>query len=305
MSQMNSLYKRYPCRDQQINSLTAILTRDTSKPPALILYGTEATGKTVVAKAVLDEIGIAYAYVSCKECITVRHIFEKAYTSCVALVGAPNGTQGSEQKSPRPDSVNNLAVMLQKLLLHSRPIILVLDGVDKQREITSTILSGVARMGDMIENLTVVLVVTAYGPRLLNSSEPPSIHFPAYSKEECVKILSLSPKSIFEIDNETEYSSEMENEDRWLWTQCCSAIWDIMGKYAARNVNALKDVVDELWPSLVRPIVENEYGIRDFPKLFNRLKNEELRHSEEIYLASRIVTSSKIPSDGDLEASNS
>ncbi|KAK6528658.1 hypothetical protein TWF694_003912 [Orbilia ellipsospora] len=96
----------------------------------------------------------------------------------------------------------------------------------------------------------------------------------------------------------------MENEDRWLWTQCCSAIWDIMGKYAARNVNALKDVVDELWPSLVRPIVENEYGIRDFPKLFNRLKNEELRHSEEIYLASRIVTSSKIPSDGDLEASN-
>ncbi|KAF3902013.1 hypothetical protein AA313_de0203270 [Arthrobotrys entomopaga] len=95
----------------------------------------------------------------------------------------------------------------------------------------------------------------------------------------------------------------MENEDRWLWTQCCSAIWDIMGKYAARNVNILKDVVDELWPSLVHPIIENEYGIRDFPKLFNRLKNEELRQSEEIYLASRIVTS-KPPSHGESEVSN-
>ncbi|KAK6363310.1 hypothetical protein TWF730_000748 [Orbilia blumenaviensis] len=166
---------------------------------------------------------------------------------------------------------------------------LVLDAVDKQREMTPTMLSGLARMGEIINNLTVIMIVTVSSTRLLNISEPPSIHFPAYNKEECVKILSLNPKSIFEVDEEDEYSEEMEQEDRWLWAQCCSAVWDIMGKYAARNLNALKDVVDELWPSLIQPIVDNEYGTRDFPKLFNRLKNEKLRNSEESYVSMQIT----------------
>ncbi|KAF3941222.1 hypothetical protein ABW19_dt0205768 [Dactylella cylindrospora] len=157
---------------------------------------------------------------------------------------------------------------------------------------TPVILSGLARMAQMIPNLTIVMVVTSYGTRLLNITEPPSIHFPAYSKEECVKILSLAPKSIFEIDEDDEYSAEMEEEDRWLWAQCCSAIWDTMGKYAARNINSLRDVMDELWPSLIKPITDNEYGIRDFPKLFNRLKNEKLRNNEESFIISSVTMKS-------------
>src|SRR4051794_34139736 len=114
------------------------------------------------------------------------------------------------------------------------------------------------------------MVVTSFGTRFFSTLEPPSIHFPAYNKEECVKVLSLHPKSIFELDEGDEYSAEMEEEDRWLWTQCCSAVWDTMGKYAARNINELRDVMEELWQPLIQPIIDNEYGIRDFPKLFNR-----------------------------------
>lgn len=141
------------------------------------------------------------------------------------------------------------------------------------------------------------MLATSFGTRFLATMEPPSIHFPAYSKEECVKILSLKPKSIFEIDEEDEYSAEMEEEDRWLWAQCCSAVWDSMGKSTARNVNELRDLVEELWAPLIQPIIDNEYGTRDFAKLFNRLKNEKLRNNEELYVSSKITarTSSTAP----------
>ncbi|KAF3280745.1 hypothetical protein TWF970_002445 [Orbilia oligospora] len=283
---LESLNARFPCRERQIDGLAALLGQDDiPAPPVLVLYGTEATGKSTIVKAVLEEFEIPYAYVSCKECITARHVFEKAYTSCDALVS--NGEEKGRQI--RPDSVNALAGQLQKLIPSSGKIVLVLDAIDKQREVTPTMLSGLARIGEVIRNLTVIMIVTVSSTRLLNISEPPSIYFPAYNKEECVKILSLNPKSIFEVDEEDEYSEEMEQEDRWLWAQCCSAVWDIMGKYAARNLNALKDVVDELWPSLIQPIVDNEYGTRDFPKLFNRLKNEKLRNSEESYVSMQIT----------------
>ncbi|KAK6357016.1 hypothetical protein TWF718_001347 [Orbilia javanica] len=285
---LESLNARFPCRERQIDDLAALISQDDiPAPPVLVLYGTEATGKSTIAKAVLDEFEIPYAYVSCKECVTARHVFEKAYTSCDALITPSNGEDKGRQV--RPDSVNALAGQLQKLIPNSGKIVLVLDAVDKQREMTPTMLSGLARIGEVIKNLTVIMIVTVSSTRLLNISEPPSVHFPAYNKEECVKILSLNPKSIFEVDEEDEYSEEMEEEDQWLWGQCCSAVWDIMGKYAARNLNALKDVVDELWPSLIQPIVDNEYGTRDFPKLFNRLKNEKLRNSEESYVSMQIT----------------
>ncbi|KAF3120591.1 hypothetical protein TWF569_003100 [Orbilia oligospora] len=285
---LESLNARFPCRERQIDGLAALLGQDDiPAPPVLVLYGTEATGKSTIVKAVLEEFEIPYAYVSCKECITARHVFEKAYTSCDALISPSNGEERGRQI--RPDSVNALAGQLQKLIPSSGKIVLVLDAIDKQREVTPTMLSGLARIGEVIKNLTVIMIVTVSSTRLLNISEPPSIYFPAYNKEECVKILSLNPKSIFEVDEEDEYSEEMEQEDRWLWAQCCSAVWDIMGKYAARNLNALKDVVEELWPSLIQPIVDNEYGTRDFPKLFNRLKNEKLRNSEESYVSMQIT----------------
>ncbi|KAK6341076.1 hypothetical protein TWF696_009383 [Orbilia brochopaga] len=298
MHSLESLYTQYPCREQQIKELALVLTQaKISSPPALILYGTEATGKTTIAKAVLDEFNVPHAYIRCKECVTSRHLFEKALAGCGTLAVSRTENQGqsasifeatAKQPQLRPDSVNTLTGQLQKLLAHVGKVVLVLDGVDRQREITPAILSGLCQMGRIISNLTVVMIVSVHGARLMNIADPPSIHFPAYNKDQCVKILSLKPMSIFNLEEEDDYSTEMQEEDNWLWGQSCSAVWDIMGRHAARNIISLRDVMRQLWPLLIQPINDKEYGIRDFPKLLNRFKSDRLRNNEEFYMYPRI-----------------
>ncbi|KAJ6262149.1 hypothetical protein Dda_2954 [Drechslerella dactyloides] len=142
------------------------------------------------------------------------------------------------------------------------------------------------------------MIVNVHGARLMSTAEPPSIHFPAYNKDECVKVLSLNPMSIFDMEEEDDYSAEMQEEDNWLWGQSCSAVWEIMGKHAARNVTSLGDLMRQLWPLLIQPILDKEYGIRDFPKLLNRLKNDKLRNNEESYVYSRIGGSQSLEPEG-------
>jgi len=139
------------------------------------------------------------------------------------------------------------------------------------------------------------MIVTVPRIRFVNLSEPPYVFFPAYKKEECVNILALNPKSIFgrhgsdDSESEEEYNEDMAKEDQWLWAQCCSATWDTLGKYVARNVVELRDAVDEIWEPLIQPILRNEFGTRDFSKLFNVLKNEKLKNREENFVSNTIV----------------
>ncbi|KAF3912950.1 hypothetical protein ABW21_db0202856 [Orbilia brochopaga] len=296
MYPLDSLYTNYPCRGQQIKELALLLTQaNIPSPPALVLYGTEATGKSTITKAVLDEFDVPHAYIRCKECVTSRHLFEKALAGCWELVfsqaersGHSAGTLDAAAKQVRPDSMNTLASLLQKVLVDAGKVVLVLDDIDKQKEITPAVLSGLYQMGRIISNLTIVMIVNVHGTRLMNTADLPSIQFPAYTKDECVKILSLRPMSIFDLEEEDDYTTEMQEEDNWLWGQSCSAIWDIMGRHAARNVTSMTDVMHQLWPLLIQPINDKEYGIRDFPKLLNRLKNDNLRNNEEMFMYARI-----------------
>src|SRR5436305_4285564 len=133
------------------------------------------------------------------------------------------------------------------------------------------------------------MVITLPSMRFLSSLEPFYLHFPAYGKDDIVNILALQPKSIFKLDEDEEYTPEMAEEDSWLWTQCCSAVWDTLGKYAARDIYEMRDILEKVWDPLIQPILENEYGIRDFAKLFNRLKTEKLRNREDSFVSKRIT----------------
>jgi origin recognition complex subunit 5 len=120
-------------------------------------------------------------------------------------------------------------------------------------------------------------------PRLLHLSGAPHIHFPPYNKDESIQILSLDPPKIFPkpVDESYDYGDEEEDEDiAWLWPRYCSAVWDTVGRAASRDLASFKSLCHKLWKPFVQPILDGQFGTRDFSKLLVARKgifqNEDL-----------------------------
>lgn len=79
-------------------------------PPAIILHGLEATGKTLVLRALLEATGTRHAWLACHECITARHLTERIGATFSAVLGIPSTVQ------QRCESASALAVYLQQIL---------------------------------------------------------------------------------------------------------------------------------------------------------------------------------------------
>jgi origin recognition complex subunit 5 len=65
----------------------------------------------------------------------------------------------------------------------------------------------------------------------------------------------------------------------YLWPKYCSAVWDAIGKAAARDLRSFRNVCDRLWRPFVQPIIDGQFGTRDFSKLL--VSRKALFQSEE------------------------
>ena len=127
---LDAIDRRYPCRAVQLTQLSALvgdvglpppkiatrlwadLTEKNSipSPPAIVLHGLEATGKTLVLRALLEATGTRHAWLACHECITARHLTERIGATFSAVLGIPSAVQ------QRCESASALAVYLQQIL---------------------------------------------------------------------------------------------------------------------------------------------------------------------------------------------
>jgi len=85
-----------------------------------------------------------------------------------------------------------------------------------------------------------------------------------------VKILSLNPPDIFvnPVDESLDYGEEEAAEDKaWLWPRFCNVVWDSVAKGAARDLKTFTSVCFKLWRPFVQPIIDGNFGTRDFTKL--------------------------------------
>lgn len=120
--------------------------------PALVLYGQEATGKTLVISKLVSHLGTPSVIVDSRECITGRHLLEHTVATCRStLEEADYGP--FDHIDSRCESLSSLVVQLSLLLERCPRFYLVFDGVDKQREASSTLLSALARLGDLVSCL--------------------------------------------------------------------------------------------------------------------------------------------------------
>lgn len=239
-------------------------------PSSLIVYGPRATGKSAVVKAYLKATKLRHAIVQCQECVTGRHLLERIVSS-VHDGSTKHETNGDIAAHPgRCENISTLVVHLQRLLRAKDKFVLVLDGIDEQRDAPPTLLPALGRLGEVLPQLTLLLIVRHPSPRFLHQAGIPHIHFPPYSRAQSVHILARNPPDIFlePPPEELDYDDETHEEDKaWLWPRFCAAIWDSFAQSAVRDLVSFRDTCHKLWRPFVAPVIKGDFGTRDFSRL--------------------------------------
>ncbi|KAK4144081.1 origin recognition complex subunit 5 C-terminus-domain-containing protein [Dichotomopilus funicola] len=285
-AKLAALNRIFPCREPQIRALATLLYPGAAPCRNLVIYGTEATGKSGVTAALLslfsgqaesvtaddvedqldgqlnghvddDDTPLQYAMVNSSECITSRHLFE-------TVVGKVSTALHWDAAPARCETVSSLTVELSKMLKYnSRPdgfrFVLVFDAIDRQRDAPHTLLPALARLSEIIPCLTTVFIVTSPPPNFLLSSFTPHLHFPTYTKPDFIAILSTTPPRA--LPNTTD----QETID--LWARFTAAVHDALARAASRTLPSFRHACAALWPRFTAPIHAGTHSAREFSKL--------------------------------------
>ncbi|KAK3304448.1 origin recognition complex subunit 5 C-terminus-domain-containing protein [Chaetomium strumarium] len=263
---LTTLTQTFPCRDAQIRTLATLLWPGAAPCRNLVIYGTEATGKSAITAALLeglsdqpehDGLSLRYAIANSVECVTSRHLYETVVGKVAIALrwdGAPS----------RCETVSQLAVELSKMLRYTpRPdsfrFVLVFDGIDRQRDTPHTLLPALARLSEIIPSLTTVFIVTSPAPSFLRISSVPHLHFPTYSKPEFISILSTTPPA--PLPNTTP------SETADLWARFTAAVHDALARAASRTLPSFRHACTALWPRFTAPIQAGTHTAREFSRL--------------------------------------
>ncbi|KAJ4307052.1 hypothetical protein N0V88_000427 [Collariella sp. IMI 366227] len=151
-----ALAQAFPSRETQIRALATLVYPSAAPCQNLVVYGTEATGKSAVTSALLAELSddpdddlfsFRSAIVNSAECITARHLYE-------TLVGKVAEALQWDAPPSRCETLSQLTVELSKMLKYTpRPdgfrFVLVFDGIDHQRDSPHTLLPALARLSEI------------------------------------------------------------------------------------------------------------------------------------------------------------
>ncbi|KAF2145999.1 uncharacterized protein K452DRAFT_283280 [Aplosporella prunicola CBS 121167] len=269
-----ALNARFPCRALQIQQLAAIYQPSLPSPQTTVVHGLAATGKSSIVNAVLSAHNITHATVQVRECVTGRHLLERALLACLDALDL----DGTLDRKPfaRCENVAALVAHLQRLLASQAPtrLVLVFDDVDRARDVPATLLPALARLSEAVAlpgALSTILITAApLGPATLRASGVPHVAFPAYARDEVLAIVGRDPPAIFATPPSPSkgYTAALAAEDdAWVWGRFLGVLWDSAGRSAARDVLGFAGLARRLWRPFVAPIEEGAFGTRDFARL--------------------------------------
>ncbi|KAL6705250.1 hypothetical protein ACN47E_007210 [Coniothyrium glycines] len=267
------LNRQFPCREQQISHLAALYSAHLPSPPFLNLYGLTATGKTSLLRAYFCASNIAHAIINVCECITARHLLERIVVASLDALDEHDDTKRDRRPFARTENLSALCVNLGKMLEGRGKFVLVLDAVDKLREGGGTLTAALARLGESIPNLSLILTTTlALTPSALHSLSPTFLDFPPYTRTQLLTILGSTPSTIFleppSLEQFPDYTPDLAAEDdSWLWNRFLQAVYDSLSKHTGRDLISFKSCATRLWRPFVSPIVSGQFGTRDFSRL--------------------------------------
>ncbi|KAL2821745.1 hypothetical protein BDW59DRAFT_174097 [Aspergillus cavernicola] len=223
-------------------------------PSTVVVHGISATCKSTIVSNVLTALEVPHAIVRSPECVTGRHLLTKILWGILDALGRRD--EWEQFGKGRCEHVSSLAVLLGECLASNtgraiEKFVLVLDGIDKQREAPPTLLSALARLGEVIPSLSVILILSsAPRPLFLQATGVPHISFPPYTRKEAITII-LNAGAPAVLGLPVVASSQ-------IYPHFVSAIYDSLVGPTASSIPVFKSICEKLWPQFVSPITSGE-----------------------------------------------
>ncbi|PHH79342.1 hypothetical protein CDD82_2444 [Ophiocordyceps australis] len=268
----------FPARERQIRWLATLVYPQAAPVANLVLYGTEATAKSAVTEQLLpclaasSSTGFGHAIINAAQCISARQLFERIVAAVARALhraeGAAQGEPATElpRRLARCETLAQLAVALETLLVpRGAPkasrwrFVLVLDGIDRQRDASPALVPGLARLSETIDCLGCIFIVTVPWAGLLRLPAAKYLHFPPYSKADYMRIMALTPPP--------QLAQTTLAETNHLWTRFCATVHDALVRPASRTLPALRHACRVLWPRFTAPVAQGSLGPNDFSRL--------------------------------------
>lgn len=116
----------------------------------IIVHGQEATGKSLTLEKILESIDTSSAIVRSRGCITSRHLLERIISASIEALAASSHGDVLNDLDGRCESVSAFVIQLQRICEGRGKFILVFDRIDQQREALPTLISALARLGEVV-----------------------------------------------------------------------------------------------------------------------------------------------------------
>ncbi|KAL9620281.1 MAG: hypothetical protein Q9160_005180 [Pyrenula sp. 1 TL-2023] len=243
-----SIQKDLLFRQIQFRQLAGLLNPLTPPPQAIVVYGPEDTGKTAVVRGVLNGFEASHGVVDCTQCISLRHLLAKAYSSTLAALGR----YVDWEQAGKCDNLNDLALKLKAILQERQTnFYLICDSIDRQREINAPFTAALVRLAQDIPHLCLVLIARSTRRLSLHAPGLPFIRFPTYTRDEAISLVVRKGPPTSNSDSSEEHSS------RW-YSLFVTAIYDSLIGPTTRSLRSLGEVCERLWPRFIQPHVDRE-----------------------------------------------
>ncbi|KIX09151.1 uncharacterized protein Z518_00229 [Rhinocladiella mackenziei CBS 650.93] len=254
---LDLILQQCPCRESQIRQLASIYNGVFPSPPVLVAYGLEYTDKTEVIVNVLEKSGIQYAVIKSRECLNQRHLLSKIFAACVSALAQ----ESQIEQYDKLDSINALLGNLRRIFEQNSggKFVIVLEEIDRLKQAGQTLIPALARLGDQIPGLSVILTSNSPRPLPLHKAGVPHTHFPPYTRSEAVFIVTSRSTHLLSIQSANPTVQIEENHISKLYAQFAVTVYDsLISSTSSTSIKTFLSTCEKLWPQFISPIVSGQ-----------------------------------------------
>nr|XP_002740279.1 PREDICTED: origin recognition complex subunit 5-like [Saccoglossus kowalevskii] len=271
---IDEIHNTLPCRESQISTLLALFGKPSHAAySSIFIYGHTASGKSAVITTILQTLQLPHAIVNCVECYTQRLLYEHILNQVGDVIPSPDNNYSCYA---RCDNMNDFVRLLKNLIeekeLGSRTLFIVLDKAERLRDMDANILPALLRLQELSNcNICVILISEIVLEKFRTGTgfhEPFVLHFPDYSKDEMLEIISH--------DCPSDYSPS-------FYISYVNLLMSIF-YMVCRDLNELRHLAQLNFPKYIEPILKGEATVENAPKLWRNIQPHLQKALQTIYL---------------------
>lgn len=316
-----SLVKKFPCRENIINTLNELLNDpEETFPPSIYAFGLSGTGKTAILTKFLKHTKSKTVILDCIECYSSKILYE-------SILNKFHSHHLRKEHNYAPylkcETLKDFIGDLQQSRTdkdHDSSYIICLDNAERVRDMDANILPAFMRLPELT-GLNICCILVSQLPfekyyTKMGLPEVITIYFPQYSKNEVQKILTDDFEKVrdrllkrLKNDPPIQLSVDIEkaldtvsNLSSEFYGNFLNVFLSVFYK-ACRDLPELKVVSTDCFDVYVEPVVNGTIDKNDVSRLWRHITNPLKTALSQVYM--RMDQSDELRNGATFEANQS